>query len=152
MELSVEGLELIKRSEGFRSREYKDVAGFSTIGYGHRITVNESFGAGISEAEATAILTGDVREAERVVARLVRVELTQGQFDALVDFCFNLGAGRLAESTLLRELNAGRHAAAAEELLKWDRAAGEVNEGLKARREAEFRLWTGGPAQKTVAA
>jgi lysozyme len=67
--------------------------------------------------------------------------LTQGQFDALVDFCFNLGAGRLQSSTLLRCLNAGRYDAAAEQLLLWDVASGEVNLGLKGRREAELCLW-----------
>jgi len=76
---------------------------------------------------------------------LVKVALTQGQFDALVDFCFNLGAGRLAKSTLLRCLNAGRYNDAAEQLLLWDLAGGEVNLGLKARREAELRLWKSTP-------
>jgi lysozyme len=75
---------------------------------------------------------------------LVRVPLTQGQFDALVDFCFNLGEGRLAGSTLLRELNAGLYAAAGQQLLAWDHAGGKVIPGLKARREAELALWTGG--------
>jgi lysozyme len=85
------------------------------------------------------------------VLRLVRVPLTQGQFDALVDFCFNLGAGRLAASTLLKALNARRYDAAGEQLLRWDVAAGEVNAGLRARREAEARLWAG-PARAIIAA
>jgi lysozyme len=134
-------LALIKRFEGFRSRQYIDVAGFPTIGYGHRIVPPESFPDGVSEPQAAAILAGDVTAAERAVGNLVKVALTQGQFDALVDFCFNLGAGRLANSTLLRCLNAGRYDAAAEQLLLWDLAAGEMNPGLKARREAELCLW-----------
>jgi len=146
MQLSAEGLELIKRSEGFRGNLYTDVAGFPTIGYGHRVTPQESFPGGIGEAQAAALLTEDVLEAERMVGRLVGVALTQGQFDALVDFCFNLGAGRLAGSSLLRELNAGQYEAAAEQLLSWDHAGGVVNAGLKARREAEFELWNGGEA------
>jgi len=77
------------------------------------------------------------------VERLVKVAMAQGQFDALVDFCFNMGAARLAGSTLLKELNAGNYAAAAEELPRWDRAGGQENLGLKARREAELRLWQG---------
>ena len=141
MQLSAEGLNLIKRFEGFRSQQYTDVAGFPTIGYGHRVVPPESFPGGVSELQAAAILAGDVSAAELAIGRLVKVTLTQGQFDALVDFCFNLGAGRLANSTLLRCLNAGRYDAAAEQLLLWDLAAGEVNLGLKARREAEFRLW-----------
>ncbi|MGO8756832.1 MAG: lysozyme [Terracidiphilus sp.] len=141
MQLSAEGLELIKRSEGFREHAYADVAGFPTIGYGHRITAGESFPNGIDEPKAAEILAADVRVAEQAVARLVKMALTQGQFDALVDFCFNLGAGRLAGSTLLRELNAGRYAVAADQLLAWDHAGGQVNAGLKARREAELQLW-----------
>ena len=101
----------------------------------------ESFPNGIIEPQAAAILAKDVAEAERTVTRLVKVALTQGQFDALVNFCFNLGSGRLVKSTLLRALNAGRYDAAAEQLLLWDLAGGEVNLGLKARREVELRLW-----------
>lgn len=141
MRLSAEGLDLIKRFEGFRGHAYNDVAGFSTIGYGHRIVPPESFPNGIIEPQAAAILAKDVAEAERTVTRLVKVALTQGQFDALVNFCFNLGSGRLVKSTLLRALNAGRYDAAAEQLLLWDLAGGEVNLGLKARREVELRLW-----------
>ena len=92
-----------------------------------------------------------MRDAEQAVERLVKVPLTQGQFDALVDFCFNLGAGRLASSTLLKALNGGRYEAAAEQLLRWDVAGGEENAGLKARREAEFALWSGKEEQKAAA-
>ena len=106
MQLSTEGLELIKKSEGFRDHVYRDVAGFPTIGYGHLVKPDESFPNGVTESQAASILAADVQQAEQAVARLVKVALTQGQFDALVDFCFNLGAGRLAGSTLLRELNA----------------------------------------------
>jgi len=141
MQLSAAGLELLKRSEGFRSDTYNDVNGFPTIGYGHRLLDHESFSDGITEAQAAGILATDVRSAEQAVARLVKVPLTQGQFDALVDFCFNLGVGRLASSTLLKALNGGRYADAAEQLLRWDIVGGEENAGLKARREAEFALW-----------
>jgi lysozyme len=141
MNLSAEGLELIKRFEGFRSRLYIDVAGFPTIGYGHRVVPPEAFPGGVSQPRAANLLAADVSAAELAVGRLVKVALTQGQFDALVDFCFNLGAGRLQSSTLLRCLNGGRYDAAAEQLLLWDLAGGEVNLGLKARREAELRLW-----------
>lgn len=142
MQLSTAGLQLIKRSEGFRGRVYRDQAGFPTIGYGHKVRANEDFTAGIGEEQAERLLGSDVREAEQAVTRLVHVSLTQGQFDALVDFCFNLGAGRLAGSSLLRDLNAGRPAEAAAQLLRWDHAGGVENVGLKARREAEYRRWT----------
>jgi lysozyme len=151
MKLSARGLELLKQSEGFRSRTYLDVNGFPTIGYGHRLLHPESFPKGIDEAQGAEILVSDVRDAEQAVARLVKVPLTQGQFDALVDFCFNLGAGRLGSSTLLKVLNGGRYEAAAEQLLRWDLAGGVENAGLKARREAELALWNGGAAEQKAA-
>jgi lysozyme len=151
VKLSVEGLQLIKQQEGFRSRTYLDVAGFPTIGYGHRLINPGSFPDGISEIEAAEILASDVRDAEQSVERLVKAPLTQGQFDALVDFCFNLGSGRLASSTLLKVLNGGRYADAAEQLLRWDQAGGKECPPLKARREAELALWQG-KGQQTQAA
>jgi lysozyme len=151
MQLSAAGLELLKRSEGFRSHTYKDVNGLPTIGYGHRLFDPEAFPDGISEEQAAKILASDVRDAEQAVERLVKVPLAQCQFDALVDFCFNLGAGRLASSTLLKVLNGGRYEAAAEQLLRWDLAGGEQNAGLKARREAEFALWTNSSAVQSAA-
>ena len=146
MQLSADGLELIKHAEGFRSRKYADVAGLPTIGYGHRLIPPESYPRGVSESQATAMLLHDVGAAEQAVARLVHVELTQGQFDALVDFCFNLGAGRLAASSLLRELNAGRHQVAGQQLLLWDHAGGQVFAALEKRRKAEYQLWIGAEA------
>jgi len=141
MELSASGLDLIMKSEGFRSHTYLDVAGIPTIGYGHRLLPHESYPDGITETQARQILSNDVETSAQAVQRLVKVPLTQGQFDALTSFCFNLGEGRLASSTLLKALNAGRYDAAREQLLRWDIAAGEICPGLKARREAEFRLW-----------
>jgi lysozyme len=152
MELSAAGLELIKKSEGYRGCVYLDVEGYPTIGYGHRLVHPESFPKGISEMQATAILYGDVRDAERAVARMVKVPISQGQFDALVDFVFNLGQGRLADSTLLRELNSGHIAEAGEQLLRWDHAGRHENAGLKARREAELRLWNGAPREEPAIA
>jgi lysozyme len=150
MQLSAEGLELVKVSEGFRSQIYFDVEGHPTIGYGHRVLASESFPDGIDKEKAALLLCEDVRAAEHGVERLVRVPLCQGQFDALVDFCFNLGYRRLAASTLLRELNCGRYSAAAVELLYWDHAGMKVSTALKARREAEFRLWTETTLRKTA--
>lgn len=152
MHLSEEGLELIKRSEGFRDRVYRDGAGFPTIGYGHLVKPSESFPNGIDETKAAAILADDIQAAEQAVARLVKVALTQGQFDALVDFTFNLGSGRLAGSTLLRDLNAGHQDSAAQQLTVWDHAGGIVNAGLKARREAELKLWKGCDGANAAAA
>jgi lysozyme len=151
MKLSSDGMDLLKKSEGFRNRVYLDVAGFPTIGYGHRLLHPESFPNGIDELQAASLLAGDVRDAEQAVQRLVKVPLTQGQFDALVDFCFNLGAGRLASSTLLKCLNAGRFDDAAEQLLLWDHAGGQVVAALKDRREAELELWRQAQARQQAA-
>jgi lysozyme len=152
MKFSAAGLELLKRSEGFRDRTYLDMAGYPTIGYGHRLLHPESFPRGVSQEQAAEILISDVRDAEQAVQRLVKVPLTQGQFDALVDFCFNLGSGKLAESTLLKDLNAGQYDAASEQLLRWDHAGGQECAALKTRREAEFELWGGAGVQSERAA
>jgi lysozyme len=141
MHLSSAGLELLKQSEGFRDRTYNDAAGFPTIGFGHRLAPSESYPTGITLLQGESILSRDIFLAEAAVERLVKVSPTQGQFDALVDFVFNLGAGRLASSTLLTYLNAGNTDAAAWQLLAWDHAGSREIAGLKARREAEFRLW-----------
>lgn len=141
MQLSSAGLKLLKQSEVFCSRVYLDKDGRPAIGYGHRLVDPQPIHDGISEAQAADMLLSDIREAEKAVGRLVRVPLAQGQFDALVDFCFNLGANHLAASTLLAELNRGRYSAAAEQLLLWDHAGARELPALRARREAEFHLW-----------
>lgn len=148
MNLSAAGLALLKTSEGFSATTYEDVAGFRTVGYGHKLGNFEQYPAGINEAQASVMLAKDVAVAEGMVSRLVRVALTQGQFDALVDFTFNLGAGRLAGSTLLRDLNAGQFDAAALQLLQWDHAGGKELPALKTRRAAEYQLWTGHVPEK----
>jgi lysozyme len=135
------GLGLLKKSEGFRNRIYLDPAGILTIGYGHRVLPSETFPGGIDDAQGSQLLVQDVRIAEQAVLKLVKVAITQGQFDALVDFVYNLGANQLAASTLLRDLNFGRYDAAAEQLLMWDHVGKKEVEGLKVRREAEFHLW-----------
>jgi len=151
MKLSAAGLDLVKRSEGFRSHAYFDVAGFPTIGYGHRLEPTESYPNGITETQGEVILLWDVGEAERSVERLVRVPLTQGQFDALVDFTFNLGSARLASSTLIKELNSGHYDLAAAELLRWDHSGTEEIASLKARRQAEYALWQDAGTRQTAA-
>ena len=75
------------------------------------------------------------------VLRLVSAELTQSQFDALVSFTYNLGASALARSTLLKKLNAGDYAGAAEEFERWDKCNGKPLAGLARRRHAEKSLF-----------
>jgi GH24 family phage-related lysozyme (muramidase) len=143
METSAAGIDLVKRSEGFRAQAYLDVAGVRTIGYGHRLLHSDSFKDGVDEQLAGHMLACDLDDAEAAVTRLVKVPLNQGQFDALVDFTFNLGEGRLAGSTLLADLNKGYYNDAAKQLLCWDHAGMKRLTALRLRREAEWNLWYG---------
>ena len=94
MNLSPEGLELLKQSEGFRDRVYEDIAGFRTIGFGHRLMPGEAYPNTITQSQGVELLSRDLAIAEASVERLVKVPLSQGQFDALVNFVFNLGVAR----------------------------------------------------------
>ncbi len=133
---SEEGLELTREFEGLRLEAYQDSAGVWTVGYGHT-GAEVHGGLTITRDQAEEFLRGDLEKAAAAVRRLIKVEVTQGQFDALVDFAFNLGAGRLASSTLLRELNAGNGVGAAEQFARWSCAGGAVLPGLLRRRRAE---------------
>ena len=152
MRTSTAGLNLIKQFEGFRATPYKDINGIPTIGYGHRIRPTDCFSGAISNVQAETLLAADLTQAEQSVTRLVKVPLTQSQFDALVDFVYNLGSGRLATSTLLKDLNAARYDEAARQILLWDHAGAAVALGLKRRRQVEFALFTEEPAAQSSAA
>ena len=141
MQISERGLALIKEFEGLYLKAYRCPAGVPTIGYGH--TAGVAMGQTITEQQADEYLRRDVRQFERAVERLVKVPLTQGKFDALVSFAFNLGAGALQSSTLLRLLNSGDYAGAAAQFGRWTKAGGRVLPGLVRRREAERRLFEG---------
>lgn len=142
--ITKEGLELIKHFEGFEPEVYLDAAGYPTIGYGHLIRKDEGdmYAGGISEAAAEALLAKDVGFAERAVLRLIKVPLTDGQFDALVSFTFNLGGGALQRSTLRRKVNRGEHGAVPREFRKWVWAGGRKPRGLIRRRNAEAMLYS----------
>lgn len=141
VKLSVDGLRMLKRFEGFRPLPYHDVAGFPTVGYGHLIKNSENFNEGLTEDEAGLLLADDVRWAERAVEELVKVDLSQNEFDALVSLVFNIGRTNFAKSTLLRVLNEGRRMSAADEFLKWRKAGGKVVSGLENRRRAEAHVF-----------
>lgn len=134
-----EGLNLIKRFEGFSPTIYICPAGYPTIGYGHVVLAHEQdqFASSITQAEATELLRKDVRIAERAVLRLISVPLTDGQFDALVSFTFNLGAGALQRSTLRRKVNQGAHIDVPFEIIRWVYVAGVRLNGLIRRRRLE---------------
>lgn len=135
----------IEALEGFRARAYRDVAGVLTIGYGHAIKPSEAWlrDATLSREQAAELLRQDVKAAENAVNTFVKVPLKQEQFDALVSFTYNVGAGALRTSTLVRRLNNGHCCAVPDELRRWKYAGGRVVNGLVARREAEIALYTG---------
>jgi len=134
-----DGVELIRHFEGCRFDAYLCPAGVWTIGYGHTADVKE--GDSIDQEAAEAFLIEDLEKFEQAVTRLVDVPLTQQQFDALVSWTFNLGAGNLAESTLLRKLNNYQYAEVPEQMMRWVKAGGQVLDGLVRRRAAEAALF-----------
>ena len=135
------GLDLIKRFEGFSRTVYCCPAGYPTIGYGHVVKDDEDFSAGIDESQAEELLRQDAQIAERAVLRLINVPLTDGQFDALVSFTYNLGGGALQRSTLRRKINREEHAEVPEQFMRWVWAGGRKLKGLVRRRVAESELY-----------
>ena len=140
MQTSEKGFDLIRKYEGLQLAAYVCPGGKLTIGYGHT-GPDVTEGRRINVEEANALLEHDVERFERAVNELVRVPMTQGMFDALISFSFNLGAGSLKSSTLLKKLNADDREGAADEFLKWNKAKGKVLAGLTARRESERELF-----------
>ncbi len=164
-----EAVELIKSFEGIPDGDpstvnidaYLDPVGIWTIGWGHAIRHGSDFlrGAGaeaiarqlypggITRAQAETLLRGDLVDTAAAVARLVQVEVDDGQLGALISFAFNAGLGALGKSTLLRLLNAGDFSGAANQFLAWDkgRVGGVLQPlaGLTRRRRAERALFLG---------
>ncbi|WP_446744702.1 lysozyme [Silvibacterium acidisoli] len=134
---SKNGLALTELFEGDILTAYQDQAGVWTIGYGHTEGVKP--GQTISRAEAEAFLMEDLKIATAGVNEAVRISLTQSEFDALVDFTFNMGAGAFRRSSLLKDVNNGNFPAAIRQFRLWDHCGGVVNEGLLRRRYAEAK-------------
>lgn len=137
--------DIIKRFEGLRLRAYPCPSGVWTVGYGHTgPDVRRS--TRITEARAEELLSQDIFVVRAALVIHVDVPLTENQRAALISFVFNVGAGNLAASTLLRKLNAGDYDAVPGELRRW--VYGTVKgkkaklAGLVARREAEAELWS----------
>jgi lysozyme len=129
---SKKGLQLTEKCEGCRLEAYLDQVGIPTIGYGH--TRGVKLGDTCTQEQAEQWLHEDIAIAEADVNSHVYVPLTQGMFDALVDFCFNLGCAARNKSTLLHLINSNDLANAANEFSKWDHAGGKVVAGLLRRR------------------
>lgn len=144
MQISKGGIELIKRFEGLRLRAYQDSVGVWTIGYGWTQPVDgKKVGPRMQIDQATAdrLLKCGVVQYEQGVNQLVKVEITQGQFDALVSFAYNLGLRSLSTSTLLQKLNDGDKQGAADQFGRWVNAGGKRLDGLVARRAAEREMF-----------
>ena len=139
MNISERGLDLIKHHEGLRLQAYQDSVGVWTIGYGH--TAGVKAGDVCTEEQADLWLHMDLHNAEVCIEKCVAVPLTQGEFDAICSFTFNLGCGALRNSTLLRKLNASDYDGAVAEFKKWDHAGGKQLAGLTKRRAAEADLF-----------
>jgi lysozyme len=144
MKMSEEGLDLIRESEGFRSRAYRDAVGVWTIGYGHtsaagapEVKSNDE----ISREQAEVILARDVAAFAGGVERLVKPILSDAQFSALVSFAYNVGLGHFGSSGVLKAVNAGDFAAVPQRLALWNKASGRVLPGLVKRRAAEAALF-----------
>ena len=143
--LSQQGLQLIAGFEGFSATVYQDVAGYDTIGYGHKLATGEQqkFANGITPEAALVLLRSDARVAENSVRSLVTAPLNQNEYDALVSFTYNVGGGKLKSSTLLKKLNAKDYDGAAAEFGKWVFAGGKRTKGLVERRKKERILFKG---------
>ncbi len=141
MQISQNGLAIIKKFEGFSATPYLCPAGKTTIGYGHVIAAGESF-TDISTDAAEDILKNDIAKVEQALAGLIKVPLNQNQFDALVSFTYNIGITAFKNSTMRLLLNINEPALAAKEFARWVYCGGKVLNGLVSRRQDEERLFT----------
>lgn len=146
MNISQEGIRLIKNFEGFSPTPYGDIAGIMTIGFGHRIKKGEVF-TQIDAGEGEEILKHDINASESALNQCLNVDVTQNQFDSLCSLVFNIGGAAFLKSTLLHKLNNGNIEGAADEFLRWDHAGGVESEGLLKRRIAERELFLRGISQ-----
>ncbi len=140
MDISLEGISLIKSLEGFKAEPYICSGGYKTIGYGHVILSNEY--DVITESEADVILFKDIAKAKESVCRNIEIKLKQCQFDALVSFTFNVGGAALQRSTLRQKINRSEHDLIPKELQKWVYAGGRIIPGLIKRRIIEAEVYS----------
>lgn len=145
MEINKAGKDLIKRFEGCKLKAYKCPAGVWTIGYGNTFyedgtKVKE--GDVITQERAEELFDIIISDFVRMTDVLVKSDVTENNFSALVSFTFNVGTGNLKRSTLLRKVNANpKDPSIRAEFMKWTRANNVVLKGLVRRREAEAKLY-----------
>jgi lysozyme len=156
MKVSQKCIQQIKLDEGVKNKPYQCPALLWTVGVGHVIDPNhakvpfanrkalpipDGWNRILTADEIDEILRKDLARFEAGVLRLIKVKLTQGQFDALVSFSFNVGLGNLQNSTLRMKLNRGDYEGAAEQFLVWTKAGGRVLPGLVKRRTHEKEMF-----------
>jgi len=141
MQISQEGLSLIKKFEGCELKAYRCAANVLTIGYGSTKNVKE--GDTITQEEADKLLLHEMKEYEGYINDMVTSDLKQNEFDALVSWVFNLGPSNLSSSTLLQKLNNKDWDDVPNQIKRWNKAGGQVKQGLIRRREAEALLFEG---------
>jgi len=139
MKISEDGLELIKKFEGCETTAYQDSVGVWTIGFGHTKGVEEGQTCSVEDAES--MLADEMDEYEGYINNMVKVDLQQHEFDALVAWVYNLGPTNLGESTMLKVLNGGQFDRVPDEMNRWTRAGGKILEGLVRRRQAESLMF-----------
>lgn len=141
LSLSASALVGIALHEGYRGEAYDDGVGVQTIGFG--TTEGVKPGDTITPPKALARALTDAQRYEGALKRCVSVPLHQYEYDAFVQFSYNVGSGAFCGSTLVRKLNAGDYPGSCAELLRWTRAGGRVLPGLVKRRQAEYQLCMG---------
>ena len=145
LRVSKHGREFITAHEGEILKVYLDPVGLPTMGVGHLLTDEEKakypVGSVITRGVSQEFLERDLRRFENAVNTLVKVPLNQNQFDALVSFAFNVGEANFKRSSVLRHLNAGLYAKAADAFLAWNKSKGKVLPGLTRRRKEERELF-----------
>ena len=146
MKTSKKGIELIKQFEGFSPVPYLCPAGKMTIGYGHVIEANP-FLKRVTREEAEAILWQEIKRVDKYLNRVIKVKLTQGQFDAICSLVFNWGFGNFSKSKGLANLNNKEYKKASVEFFSKSKGVvnikGKFSRGLYRRRQAELGLWNG---------
>lgn len=154
MKTSANGIRVIQYFESCHLDAYPDPATGGdpwTIGWGHTGPEVKP-GLHWHQSQADAALAKDLERFEAGVTAACKIPPTQGQFDALVSFSFNVGLGNLQKSTLLKKFNASDTKAACSEFVKWNKAAGKVMRGLTRRRAAEAALFSGFTGDSAIAA
>ena len=147
MQISNNGIALIKRFEGCRLTAYPDpgtggdtwTIGYGWTGKGDGKPIRP--GMKIDEATADRLLRTGVVSFDQAVSKMLKVTVTQNQYDALVSLAYNIGTRALSTSTLMKKLNAGDVKGAADEFLRWNRSGGKVMPGLTNRRKAEREVF-----------